>query len=212
VYTGAMIIDITPPVSEQMDVWPGDTPFSREVLMRLDRGDPVNVVSVRTTLHLGAHADAPFHYGDEGRTIDAQDLEVYLGRCRVVRIPVPPRMTIGPDDIPEPIGAERVLFATETCPDPQRFNEDFAALSPGLVERLGNEGVRLVGIDTPGVDLHGEDDLPTHRACLRHDIAILERLDLRGVEAGFYELIALPLRLVGCDGSPVRAVLRTLDS
>jgi arylformamidase len=206
-----MIIDISPPVSERLEVWPGDTPFTPETRMRLRRGDPVNVSTVRTTLHLGAHADAPYHYGDEGRTIEKQDLDVYLGRCRVVRVAARPRLGIGPDDVPGPVGAERVLFATGTCPDPLRFDEDFAALSPGLVERLAGEGVRLIGIDTPGVDLCGEDALPTHRACLRHDIAILERLDLRGVEDGFYELIALPLRLVGMDGSPVRAVLRTLD-
>src|SRR3982074_1966114 len=93
---------------------------------------------------------------------------------------------------------------------PEHFTTDFAALSPELVEALHGHGVRLVGIDTPSVDLFDSKDLPAHRAFLRRDMAILEGLVLKDVPEGVYELIALPLRLVGFDASPVRAVLRTL--
>src|SRR5262249_43844973 len=115
-----------------------------------------------------------------------------------------------PNSVSEPIQAERVLFATGTFPDPEHFNEDFAALSPELVLSLHRQGVKLVGIDTPSVDLFDSKDLPSHQACLQCDMAILEGLVLRDVRAGLYELIALPLRLVGFDASPVRAILRTL--
>ena len=103
-----------------------------------------------------------------------------------------------------------MLFATGTYPDPRRFNDDFAALSPQLVHELADLGVRLVGVDTPSVDLFSSKKLPAHRACLERDMAILEGLVLEEVPEGRYELIALPLRLARFDASPVRAVLREL--
>jgi arylformamidase len=103
-----------------------------------------------------------------------------------------------------------VLFATGSFPDPDRFQEDFAALDPELVDYLHDQRVRLVGIDTPSVDLFDSKTLPAHKCFLAHDMAILEGLRLDGVPEGRYELIALPLRLVGFDASPVRAILRTL--
>jgi arylformamidase len=126
----------------------------------------------------------------------------------VVRLQAERGRRIGPEAISWPVGARRILLATGTYPDPQVFNEDFAAYAPELVDALHEEGVRLIGIDTPSVDLFASKDLPVHRRCLAHDMAILEGLVLDGVPAGVYELIALPLRLVGFDASPVRAVLR----
>src|SRR5205807_8591530 len=96
-----------------------------------------------------------------------------------------------------------------TYPDPQQFNEDFAALSPELVEDLHRQGVKLVGIDTPSVDPFSSKDLPAHKMFLRHDMAILEGLVLQHVPPGIYELTSLPLRLAGFDASPVRASLRS---
>jgi len=200
--------DITPTVSPDLAVWPGDTPPSREVLLDLRRGDSVTLSTLRATVHLGAHADAPSHYGPHGPTIERRPLEAYLGPCQVVRVADAGGRRIGPDELSWPIRAERILVATGTYPDPTRFAPDFAALAPELVERLHEAGVCLVGIDTPSVDLFDSKDLPTHQACLRHDLAILEGLALDGVPAGLYELIALPLKLAGFDASPVRAVLR----
>ena len=97
-----------------------------------------------------------------------------------------------------------------TYPDPENFNEDFAALNPELVEYLHERGVRLIGIDTPSVDLFDSKDLPSHRTFLRLDMAILEGLVLAGVPDGMYELVALPLKLAGFDASPVRAILRAI--
>ena len=114
--------------------------------------------------------------------------------------------------IDAPIDVPRVLFSTGTYPDPTRFDDRFAALSPELVHHLADHGVRLVGIDTPSVDLVDSKDLPAHHACRERDLAILEGIVLDAVPAGLYELIALPLRLVGFDGSPVRAVLRPLQA
>jgi arylformamidase len=205
-----MIYDLTPPISERLSVWPGDTPLSREVLCDMRRGDNLTLSTLRATVHLGAHADGPNHYGRDAAPIDQVPLDYYLGPCQVIRLPMPRRTRILPSIVTVPIMAERVLFATDTYPDPEHFNEDFAALSPELVEHLHRQGVKLIGIDTPSVDLFDSKDLPAHLAFLRYNMAILEGLVLAAVPAGVYELVALPLKLVGFDASPVRAVLRTL--
>jgi len=206
-----VLYDITPPVTPVLAVWPGDTPPSREVLLDMRRGDNITLSTLRATVHLGAHADAPNHYAAKGVGIDERPLTRYLGTARVVRVDVERGTRIPPDRVPVELDAERLLLATGTFPDPTEFNRDFAALSPDLVESLHERGVTLVGIDTPSVDLFESKELPAHNACLRHDLAILEGLVLDGVPEGLYELIALPLRLVGFDASPVRAVLRTRD-
>jgi len=202
-----MIIDISPPLSPRVAVWPGDTPPSREVLCDRKRGDGITLSTLRATVHLGAHADAPSHYGADAPAIDRRSLDYYLGPCQVVRVAVPRGTRVTPDMLTQPVRAERVLIATGTFPDPERFNTDFAALSPELVLRLHEQGVRLVGIDTPSVDLFASKGLPSHQAFLRCDMAILEGLVLKDVPEGVYQLIALPLKLVGFDASPVRAVL-----
>jgi len=205
-----MIYDITPPVTESLKVWPGDTPPSREILCDIARGANITLSTLHATVHLGAHADGPNHYGAGAPGIEARPLEHYLGPCQVIRVPVERGRRIAPGHLAFPLQAERVLFCTGTYPDPNRFNEDFAALSPQLVDVLAEHGARLVGIDTPSIDLFDSKDLASHAAVLRHDMAILEGLVLDGVPPGVYELIALPLRLVGFDASPVRAVLRSM--
>ncbi len=202
-----MIYDITPAVSPGLAVWPGDTPPSREVLLDIARGDSLTLSTLRATVHLGAHADAPSHYGAGAQTIDQRPLAPYLGECQVIRVATERGVRLGVE-LASRVRAERVLLRTGTFPDPGHFNEDFAALSVGLVDALAGRGVRLVGIDTPSVDLFESKELPAHQACLRHDLAILEGLLLEGVPEGNYELIALPLRLAGFDASPVRAILR----
>lgn len=205
-----MLYDITPTITAALDVWPGDTPASREVLLEMRRGDALTLSTLRATVHLGAHADAPSHYGRDGRTIEAQPLERYLGRCRVLRVPAARGSRIPPAAIPAGELTERLLIATGTYPDPERFNEDFAALEPATVDLLDTRGVRLAGIDTPSVDLFADKHLTAHARFLAHDMAILEGLVLEGVPEGCYELIAVPLKLAGFDASPVRALLRTI--
>ena len=205
-----MIHDITPPITERLKVWPGDTPPSREVLVDMHRGDNITLSTLRATVHLGAHADAPSHYGRGADSIDRRPLDLYLGPCQVVRVSAPRGGLVRPAQLMPPYRAERVLLATGTFPDPHAFNEDFAALDPCLVEQLAAHGVRLVGVDTPSVDPFTSKELPAHHAALKHDLALLEGLVLADVPEGVYELIALPLRLVGFDASPVRAVLRPL--
>lgn len=205
-----MLHDITPPITTALAVWPGDTPPSRQVLCDMRAGANVTLSTLHATVHLGAHADGPNHYGRDAGGIGERPLDYYIGPCQVVRVSIGRGKRIGPADLKSAITAPRVLFATGTYPEPTRFNEDFAALSPELIDHLHDRGVRLVGIDTPSVDLFDSKDLPTHRAILRHDMAILEGLVLIDVPEGSHELIALPLKLMGFDASPVRAVLRSM--
>jgi arylformamidase len=205
-----LLYDITPAVTAALAVWPGDTPPSREVLADLTRGDNITLSTLRATVHLGAHADAPSHYGRDAASIESRPLEPYLGPCRVVRIPAARGTRIPPSAIPASLRAERVLITTGSYPDPYAFNEDFVALEPETVDLLHERGARLVGIDTPSVDLYSAKKLVAHARFLAHDMAILEGLVLAHVPEGEYELIALPLKLDGFDASPVRAVLRTL--
>lgn len=200
-----MIYDITPPITPRLAVWPGDTPPSREVLCDIARGDTVTLSTLRATVHLGAHADGPNHYSQDAADIGSRDLELYLGRCQVVRVDAKRNERVRLD---VDVTAERFLLATDTFPDPENFSTHFAAYDPAFIETLHDRGVRLIGIDTPSIDLFDSKDLPSHKMVLKHDMAILEGLLLKDVPEGIYELIALPLKLVGFDASPVRAILR----
>ena len=178
------IYDISPLISESLSVWPGDTPPRRETLLDLARGDSVTLSTLHATVHLGADADAPCHYRTSAPSIDQRPLEFYLGRCQVVRIAAQCGPLIASRDLPGQILAERVPLSTGTFPDPTRFNDDFAALEPALVEDLHARGVRLVGVDTPSVDPFASKDLLAHQAFSRCDMAILEGLVLNGVAEG----------------------------
>jgi arylformamidase len=206
-----VIYDLSPIIDPRLPVWPGDTPPSREILLDMHRGDHLTLSTLRSTVHVGAHADAPSHYGRDGDSIEKRPLDLYLGPCRVVRLKARRGAALQPTDVPAALDVPRLLIDTGTFPDPRTFNEDFAALSPALIDHLHTRGVRLVGLDSPSVDLFASKDLPSHQALLRHDMANLEGLVLAHVPEGVYELIALPLPIAGADGSPVRAILRPLS-
>jgi arylformamidase len=201
------LLDISPVLRPSTAVWPGDVPLSRAVSMAFAQGDHLDLSSVQTTVHIGAHADAPSHYRADGATIEARALDRYYGPCEVIRVRVGRGERIQPHHLRRPVRAPRVLFATGTFPDPDVFSTDFAALSPELLDALAAQGVTLVGLDTPSVDLFDSKALPSHQALARHDMAVLEGLVLHHVRPGRYTLIALPLPIEGADASPVRAAL-----
>jgi arylformamidase len=206
-----MLIDISPLIDSAIHVWPGDTPYVHTVNLDMKAGADITLSDIRTSVHVGAHADAPSHYVADGEDIAARSLELYIGRCVVVHVDVERGERIYPVHLKgKAVNAPRLLLRTGTFPDPRAWNDDFAALSPELVDSLYDHGVMLVGIDTPSVDPFASKALESHQAFARHDMAILEGLVLDGVAEGEYELIAPPLRLRGADASPVRAVLRTL--
>jgi arylformamidase len=204
------IIDISPKLTSRVAVWPGDTAFSREVSLSIGDGDNLELSSIRTTVHVGAHTDAPNHYSAGGVGIAARSLDYYVGLCQVLTVSLAFGERITPAHLSAAIQAPRVLFRTNTFPDPDNFNTDFAALSPALIEHCHDAGVRLVGIDTPSIDLFADKELLCHTAIANHDMAILEGVVLNHVPNGLYTLLALPLPIVGGDASPVRAALVAL--
>lgn len=201
------LYDISPTVSPRIAVWPGDVPFERKVALDMKLGAHLTLSSIETTLHLGAHADAPNHYEREGQSIGERDLGYYYGECQVLAVSVGRGERIGPGHLRAAITAERVLFRTGTFPDPEDWNTDFAAFSPELIDLLHHESVVLVGIDTPSVDLQDDKALLSHTRIASYDMAVLEGLVLDHVPPGRYTLSAFPLKLEGADASPVRAVL-----
>jgi arylformamidase len=204
--------DISPPVSAASPVFPGDTAYAQQWAARIAPGCPVNVSAITLSPHVGAHADAPLHYDEQGAAIGAVDLEPYLGLCRVIH-------AIGRGPLVEWTHLEhaladlppRVLVRTYAR-QPEGWDPDLPAFAPHTVERLADRGVMLIGIDTASIDPAASKDLPSHQVIRRRGLRVLENLVLDDVPEGDYELIALPLKLVSADASPVRAVLRELES
>lgn len=203
-----MYFDISPTLSSRTAVFPGDIPFSRKVSMAFSEGHHLDLSSIQTTVHVGAHTDAPSHYSKKGVTIEHRTLDYYLGSCQVVecRVAKGSRITLRDVDL-NSITEKRVLFKTKSFPNPDQWINEFNSLSPELIFELSKKGVKLVGIDTPSVDPWDSKTLESHSQIFESDMAILEGIVLDQVPVGTYKLIALPLKIEGGDASPVRAIL-----
>ena len=203
--------DISPPLGSDSPLFPGDTAYAQAWTARIGPGCPVNLSAITMSPHIGAHADAPLHYGDGAPTIGQVDLAPYLGTCRVIHA-IGCGPLVRPDHLMHAAAGlpPRVLVRTETVA-PTVWRDDFASFAPETIAWLAGLGVRLVGIDSQSVDPATSKTLDSHQQLLRLDLRVLENLVLDEVPEGDYELIALPLKLIQADASPVRAVLRTLD-
>ncbi|OZI17669.1 arylformamidase [Bordetella genomosp. 7] len=203
--------DISPPVSPDSPVFPGDTAYQQRWTWSLGGDCPVNVSEIRMSPHIGAHADAPLHYRNGAAAIGAVPLEPYLGPCRVIHA-----LDCGPLIRPEHLEhaaadlPPRVLVRTAEHAAVHWWTDDFAAYAPHTIDWLAERGVMLIGLDTPSIDPASSKTLDSHHVILRRDMRVLENLLLDDVAEGDYELIALPLALAQADASPVRAVLREL--
>jgi arylformamidase len=202
--------DISPPVSARSPLFPGDAPYRQSWTARIGPGCPVNLSAITMSPHIGAHADAPLHYADDAPTIGTVALDPYLGPCRVIHaldagpLVEPHHVAHAATDLPP-----RVLVRT-CARAPTDWSAEFTAYAPETLEWLADRGVRLVGIDSQSVDPAESKTLPSHQVLRVRGLRVLENLVLDGVDEGDYELIALPLKLVEADASPVRAVLREL--
>jgi len=202
--------DISPTVSPEAPIFPGDEPYRLNWTARLSPDCPVNLSALTMSPHVGAHADAPLHYANDVADAASVALDAYLGPCRVIH-------AIGCGPL---IRIEHVQHAAEGLPPrvlvrcceraDTVWNPEFSAFAPETVAWLAARGVRLIGLDTPSVDPASSKSLDSHQQLLRLDLRVLENLVLDEVPEGDYELIALPLKLAGACASPVRAVLRAL--
>ncbi|MEO5669370.1 MAG: arylformamidase [Ramlibacter sp.] len=203
--------DISPPVAPGSPVFPGDTPYTQEWSATLEPGCPVNVSRITMSPHVGAHADAPLHYDAEGAPVGQLDLTPYLGPCRVIHA-----IGKGPlvqwEHLSHAVAGlpPRVLVRTYECMPVDRWDAQLAAYAPETIEKLAAAGVKLVGIDTASIDPAESKTLESHQVIRQRGLRVLENLVLDEVPEGDYELIALPLKLMTADASPVRAVLREL--
>ena len=196
-------------------MFPGDAPYQQEWTATLTDSCPVNLSRITLSPHVGAHADAPLHYDPQGQTIGLMDLEPFLGPCRVVHCTgVRPlvqweHIRHAIENTPNPL-PPRVLVRTYAHMPIDRWDPHLAAYAPATVQRLAGLGVRLIGIDTASIDPADSKTLDSHQVIRRSGLRVLENLVLDDVPEGDYELIALPLKLVQADASPVRAILRSL--
>jgi arylformamidase len=203
--------DISPPISPSTPAFPGDTTYHQTWMAEIGPGCPVNVSAITLSPHLGAHADAPLHYGRGAPAIGAVGLDPFLGRCRVVHaIDKGPLITRAHLEHAAAGLPPRVLVRT-CVTAPTTWSDKFSAFAPETIAWLASLGVVLAGIDSQSVDPADSKTLDSHRQLLAHDMRVLENLVLDEVEAGDYELIALPLKLTLACASPVRAVLRSLS-
>lgn len=203
------IFDITVTLRNDMPSYPGEAAPRMSALQRIATGGVANVSHIEMVLHSGTHLDAPWHFNDAGRGMEAFPLEQLCGPARVVQIEDPSAVTAAELARKDLAGATRILFRTRNCELWQHaaFQEDYVYLDPGAAEWLVERGVRLVGIDYLSVESFPFTEPRTHRTLLDAGIAILEGLDLRDTPPGDYELWCLPLKVHGTDGAPARAVL-----
>jgi arylformamidase len=212
------IYDVSVPLSNEMPTYPGDPGIEISAWKSLDNGDSAGVSLLHMGAHTGTHVDAPAHFIAGASKLESLDLNVLIGRATVIEVP---------DDVQSieedfvlaqlPANAERILFKTRNSAfwnEPAGpFRSDFTYLSTAAARKLVESGTRLVGIDYLSIEKFKQKSHETHLTLLSNGVIIIEGLDLRLIQAGTYELICLPLRLRSGpgDGSPVRAVLRTLD-
>ena len=202
-------LDVSVALRDGLVPWPGDPPFRLDRVSDLARGDVCTFSTLAMSAHAGTHVDAPLHYLEHGPSVEMLPLDATVGPARVVAIRN--RRRIDVDDLLEHRirKGERVLFRTRNSARDRKgvFFEDYVALSPEAARYLASRQLRAVGVDGPSVGpfQHGAD---THRMLLGAGIWVIEWLDLRRVAPGAYDLVCLPLRIVGGDGAPARAILR----
>ena len=207
------IYDVTVPISEKVPVYEGDPPVEIETANAIRRGDAANVSRLCCGVHTATHVDAPNHFIEGTRRVHELDLEKLIGKCRVVEIDENVE-AIDTKHLKNLAGVERVLFKTRNSEfwndTSQGFRKDFTYIAPDAAKALVELGIKLVGIDYLSVEKFGSTDFSTHITFLEKEVVIVEGLDLREVSAGDYELICLPLKLVGGtgDGAPARTILR----
>ena len=212
------IIDISRTLNNELSPWPGDVPFAFRTTASIGPGCPVNIGAITSSVHNGTHADAPFHFDPNGKQIDTLPLSSYLGRAIVVDLSskflqANNSRSIGVSDLEsasERIAeTNRLLIKTKVWSDSAMFPGWIPILETDVPAWLEKLGVVLIGMDVPSMDELDSKQLPIHHALALANIAIVESLDLSLVEAGIYHFAAVPLKIAGGDGAPVRAVLWT---
>jgi arylformamidase len=206
-------IDISVPLRNGMVTWPGDANFERASTLEIAHGDPCNLSQISTTAHIGTHMDAPRHYLANGAGIETMPMAASIGRARVIEIRDPDVIRTSELEPHRLAKGERVLFKTWNsahCWKTDHFQKKYVSIAPETARYLADCGIQTVGVDYLSVGGFESGGPETHRILLEAGIWIIEGLMLEHVEPGEYELICLPLKIIGSDGAPARAILRKL--
>lgn len=203
--------DISLPLSPELPTWPGDNPYRRYRMSDIEKGANSNTSFIEMSAHMGTHVDAPDHFLGNRITIESLSLNILCGRAYVLALPDIDLITA--DDLRKaeiPPRTRRILFKTRNSAywhsKEKSFQSDFVGLSADAAQVMVDRGVKLVGIDYLSIAPY-KQSRPTHQILLNAGIIILEGLDLSAVSQGRYSLYCLPLKLVGSDGAPARAML-----
>ena len=205
-------IDVTVPMRNGMDVFPGDPEYKQEFAISIAAGQPANVSRITTTSHAGTHVDAPLHFIANGKDASQLCLETLIGPCQVIEVKDEqmdgtfiPRSVL-PDTFKYP----RVLFKTYMSKAPGKFRKDESGLSLEAAKHMTACGVKLIGIDSFSVECVGCDG-SVHRELLGKEVILVETMDLSKVTPGYYNMICLPAKIVGCDGAHARTLLTPIE-
>jgi arylformamidase len=205
-------IDISVPLHNGMATWPGDQVFQMRRDRSMNQGDELNLSQITASVHTGTHMDAPVHFVKDGASIDQIPLDAVMGLARVIAIANPHEIPVNELEAANIVAGERILFKTansERAWKTNEFQKDFIAIPEDSAKFLAERKPVLVGVDYLSIGPFS-DGGPTHRAMLGAGIWVVEGLKLHGIEPGEYELACLPLKLVGSDGAPARAVIRKI--
>jgi S-formylglutathione hydrolase len=208
-------IDISAPIDPRTTpVYPGNAPLKLDFLQEIDHGAQVTLSAFSFGAHTGTHIDAPMHFVKGGASLDRIPLERFIGPVRIVDCS-PQALAIDAAELNKHDwrGAKRIFFRTRNSrngwmTDPT-FHPDFTYLAPDAAQLLADAGVELVGIDYLSIERFGFSEPQTHRILLGKNIPVIEGLSLREVPAGDYDLILLPIRIIGHEAAPVRALLKS---
>ena len=206
-------IDISLPITKGMVHWPGDPEIDVSRIASIGPECFCNVTAISMCAHTGTHMDAPLHFIDGGAPMDTMPLDATVGPARVIEILDPIKITRLELERHEIKRGERLLFKTSNSArlwETREFIEDFVYISREAADFIADAGVRAVGIDAYSAGGFHNDLQETHLSLLRAGIWIIEGLMLGHVEPGEYELMCLPMKLIGADGAPARAILRSL--
>jgi arylformamidase len=206
-------IDISVPLRDAMVHWPSDPPVSIKRVKDIEQGAAANLSVIPMGAHSGTHVDAPIHFVKQGQGIDNIPIDTLVGRARVIEIRDPE--SIKPEELSRHRirRGERILFKTENSShvwQKDEFVEDFVFISDAAADFLVDRGIRLVGVDYLSVGSFKHGGSYVHKTLLSSGVWTIEGLNLSNVTPGNYDLICLPLRIVGGDGAPARAIIRPL--
>ncbi|MBF0558424.1 MAG: cyclase family protein [Nitrospirae bacterium] len=207
--------DISLRLSDCLPTWPGDAPVRITTTKSIANGDKCNLSKIEMGAHAGTHLDAPSHFIKDGATVDSIPVEALIGPCLVID-PDSDLLIEKKDLLKFNLdGHSRILIKTRNskkwADNIGSFDTDYVSLGIDAAQYLVEMKVVLVGIDYLSIESYGSDGAPVHKLLLKKNIVILEGLNLSGIKTGVYELICLPLRLEGCEGSPARAILREIS-